>query len=492
MMRLSKQDIGSISKEKGISMPAESYFSLPEKVLQFGTGVLLRGLPDYFIDKANKQGIFNGRVVVVKSTSNGGTDAFSEQDGLFTLCVRGLENGQRVEELIVNASISRVLSASDDWAAILECAANPELSVITSNTTEVGIVLVDDDIHAAPPVSFPGKLLSFLYRRYQIFNGAADKGFAIVPTELISDNGKKLKEIVLEQARRHNLGEGFIDWLYSANDFCNTLVDRIVPGKLSAADSQATEARLGYSDGLMIMSEVYRLWAIETTNPATIQKLSFSQADEGVVLAPNISKFKELKLRLLNGSHTFTCGLALLRGFATVKEAMADASFLQFIKALATDEIIPAILSEDITKEEASKFAGSVLDRFSNPYLEHQWLAITAQYTLKIKGRCLQIAKWYVEKFGVVPQHIATGFAAYLLFMRSVEKAGKYIGTINGKEYTITDQFAPALSEKWKNNTGLALVRSVLADEGIWDEPLTAIAGFDEAVFEAMKKLETI
>ena len=90
-MQLSKAGLGKIAASEGLSIPGSKLLELPEKVLQFGTGVLLRGLPDYFIDKANKQGIFNGRIVIVKSTSKGGTDAFEKQDGLYTLCVKGIE-----------------------------------------------------------------------------------------------------------------------------------------------------------------------------------------------------------------------------------------------------------------------------------------------------------------------------------------------------------------------------------------------------------------
>ncbi|RYY63427.1 MAG: altronate oxidoreductase, partial [Chitinophagaceae bacterium] len=138
------------------SVPDEAIFELPEKVLQFGTGVLLRGLPDYFIDKANRAGLFNGRVVVVKSTTHGDTRDFDRQDGLYTLCIRGFEDGRKVDELQVNASISRVLSAGEQWEEILECAHNADMQVIISNTTEVGIELVQDDIRHHPPKSFPG------------------------------------------------------------------------------------------------------------------------------------------------------------------------------------------------------------------------------------------------------------------------------------------------------------------------------------------------
>src|ERR1700759_734442 len=161
-MNLSKENLGVITTA-GVVKPAANIFSLPEKVLQFGTGVLLRGLPDYFIDKANRQGIFNGRVVVVKSTDSGDAGAFDSQDGLYSLCVRGIENGKKIEENIISSAISRVLSAKRQWQDILQCAHNPQMQVVISNTTEVGIRLVEEDIQLTPPSSFPGKLLAFLY-----------------------------------------------------------------------------------------------------------------------------------------------------------------------------------------------------------------------------------------------------------------------------------------------------------------------------------------
>src|SRR5688500_16762705 len=113
-MQLSKKTIPE-SHELIHSVPQPSCFALPEKVLQFGTGALLRGLPDYFIDKANRQHVFNGRIVVVKSTLNGDAEAFEEQNGLYTLCVRGIEDGIVIEENIIHSAISRVLSANTQW-----------------------------------------------------------------------------------------------------------------------------------------------------------------------------------------------------------------------------------------------------------------------------------------------------------------------------------------------------------------------------------------
>jgi tagaturonate reductase len=450
--------------------------NLPEKVLQFGTGVLLRGLPDYFIDKANRSGIFNGRIVVIKSTGNGGTDAFASQDNLYTHCIQGIQHGQKISEHIINTSISRVLSAASQWHDILACAENPTMEIIISNTTEVGITLTDDDIFATPPSSFPGKLLAFLYRRYQHFAGDIAKGMVIIPTELITDNGSKLKNIVLEQATRHHLDETFMNWLNKANYFCNSLVDRIVPGALPKEDQAATEKALGYEDQLMIMSEVYRLWAIETDSDKVRKILSFSQADEGVILAPDINVFRELKIRLLNGTHTLTCGLAYLAGFETVKDAMEDPAFEAVINALMQYEIVPAITDIDIREDAAHRFALSVLDRFRNPYIRHRWLSITMQYTSKMKMRVIPILKKYYQHVHEVPALLAMGFAAYLLTMR-------------GDKDAIQDDHAAWFKTQWQQHTPDTLVQEVLQNVSLWEEDLTSYKGFAQAVTVMLNNL---
>src|SRR5690606_9592877 len=129
------------------------------------------------------------------------------------------------------------------------------------------------------------------------------------------------------------------------------------------------EAESGYTDELAIMAEPFCLWAIESSDPRVAEALSFARTDERVVIAPDIWKFKELKLRLLNGSHTFSCGLAMCCGFDTVKEAMGNPVFLTYVKQLMHQEIAPTLVGEGIDKVEASQFADSVIDRFSNPYL---------------------------------------------------------------------------------------------------------------------------
>ncbi|MCW3117153.1 MAG: tagaturonate reductase [Chitinophagaceae bacterium] len=483
-MILCKNSLPDISPAH-VSKPSERIFTLPEKVLQFGTGVLLRGLIDYFIDKANNQGIFNGRIVVVKSTDKGDTGAFEQQDGLYTICVQGIEAGQRVNERMINASVSRVLSAKEQWNEILQCASNPALQIIVSNTTEVGISLNPaDQIHNGPPVSFPGKLLAFLLARYNAFGGSKESGMVIIPTELIPGNGDALRNICIELARLNKLDQDFIQWLSKENDFCNSLVDRIVPGKLSEKEKLLVERETGYQDELMIMAEPYRLWAIETSDQRTKDILSFSPADEGIVIAPGINKFRELKLRLLNGSHTFTCGLAVLSGFTTVKEAMANKSFNDFISELLYNEIVPAIVEKDLTLNEARQFAQKVLDRYRNPFIDHHWLSITLQYTSKMRMRNVPVLLKYFEKNDLPPVFMSLGFAAYLLFMKGDIN---YVKVGNGNY--ITDDKTVIIQQKWKEGDVGKVVSSVLGDIDLWGADLSVLPGLKEAVAVDLEKI---
>ena len=487
--QLSKEILPRVTNPSGISVPAKTIFDLPEKVIQFGTGALLRGLPDYFIDKANKLGLFNGRIVVVKSTGPGAPDVFAPQDNLYTQVIRGLTNGVINEQFTINASISRVLSASSQWKEALECASNPEMEIVISNTTEVGICLTDDHIDLDPPNSYPGKLLAFLYARYQFFKGDRTKGMVIVPTELITGNGDKLLSIVKSLAESNNLENSFVEWLDASCHFCNSLVDRIVPNTVPDSLRQEIEGQLGYHDQLMITSEVYNLWAIETKSKKIKAILSFEKADEGVVIAEDITSFRELKLRLLNGSHTFNCALAFLSGFETVKEAMENTVFSGFVERIMFTEISPSIINKDLTREQAETFSRNVLERFRNPYIDHKWLAITLNFSSKMAMRNASLIFGYSERFGSVPSCMSLGFASFLLFMKGKPDGEKYYGEWHGKKYLINDESAGYFAGVWSAHQGIDLVVTVLRNTALWGSDLNQIQGLAESIWCYLEQL---
>ncbi len=466
---------------------------LPVKVLQFGTGILLRGLPGFFIDKANRQGIFNGSIAVVKSTP-GSADGFSEQDNLYTTIVKGVQDGVLADERFINSAISSVLSANDHWPKILELAKNPAIQTIISNTTEVGIQYVEESIFQHPPQSFPAKLLAFLYEKHKHSvqkpppseEVGGGRHVVVIPTELIPDNGTKLKEIVHRLVAFNRLEAAFATWLGEHVFFCNSLVDRIVTNA-----SPEMRQSLPYQDRLAIQTEPYRLWAIEGGD-AVRQILSFAQADNGVVITGNIEYYRERKLRLLNGAHTISVCLGFLRGFDTVYEMMRDAEMAAFLEKVMLDEIVPSIPVGE--QADLRDFARDVLDRFRNPAMEHRLLNITLQATSKMRMRNVPTLLRHHAKFGGVPVKFAEGFAAYLLFMKAVKvEDGNFYGLRNQEFYPIRDDFAGYFYEVWQThaNDFPALALAVCQDAGLWGEDLTQIPGFAEMVGEKLASLST-
>ncbi|CAN5189691.1 tagaturonate reductase [soil metagenome] len=475
----------------------------PEKVLQFGTGVLLRGLPDYLIQKANAEGRFEGSIVVVKSTDSQ-TDEFSDQDNLYTVAVRGIQQGQEVVENTIVSAISRVLAAQTQWSDVLKLARNPKLQIIISNTTEVGLNYVEESIFQNPPQSFPAKLTSFLYERFRSVGGSKAKGLIVIPTELVTDNGLKLRDAVEQLAKYNELGKLFTKWLKFHVRFCNSLVDRIVTRPTDEA-KQTLEQEVGYKDDLLTFTEPYHLWAIEGDDRVK-QTLTFADGSTPqVIIDEDINFYKERKLRVLNGSHTLTMPLGYLLGLETVADEMTHPTMSKFIESLMLNEIVPTVPDYGIPgmdKAAISQFAHDVLDRFRNPYLDHLLLNISLQETAKMQARNVATIQRYYEQFNAVPKLTALGFAAYLLFMKVVrEEKGQFFGevAVQGGQltYPIKDDKAGYFYGDWKTvktnspTTVQAFVKSVLSDVTLWQTDLTALPGFSEAVAADLNALLT-
>jgi tagaturonate reductase len=478
-MKLNIENYNTICANPVLITAQSSVFDLPEKVIQFGTGVLLRGLCDQQIHQANMQGVFNGRIVIVKSTDKGDTSDFDIQNSLYTICVQGIDKGKTVKEYHVNSAVSRVLTATKEWDKILALATSSSLQVVISNTTEVGISLVNESVRNTCPQSYPGKLTGFLFER---FYKAPHLETVVIPTELIVDNGTKLQEICKQLARFNELGEAFLDWLDTNVFFCNSLVDRIVPGKPNATIQLEIENELGYQDNLLCMAEAYNLWAIEG-NEKIKSILTFEKVNEGVIIAPSIEIFRELKLRLLNGTHTLTCGLAFLNGKNLVRENMGDSQGSEHVKNLMLNELALA-LPAFIQKSEYDTFGNDVLNRFKNPFIDHKLLDITVQYTAKMVMRNIPLLKVYYERFEKAPELFSKGFAAYLLFMKAQsEENGKYFGLRNGEKYLINCDMASYFYQTWQANPNPKnLVNTVLSNQNIWGINLLNFDKFEETV----------
>ena len=474
----------SYQQRDDLVVPTPEMLALPEKVLQFGTGGFLRAFADYFIDSANRKGLFGGRVVIVGSTGSRRTQWINDQGGLYTLRIQGLKDGQAVEEYRVIGSVSRALAAKTEWPQVVACAQNPHLEIIISNTTEVGVVYDPDDRYEdGSPASFPGKLTAVLYERARHFGFSEDKGVTVLPCELITENGNTLKSIVLRLAEDWALGDDFVDWLTRSVHFCNTLVDRIVPGIPDGPALEDIYERLGYKDALLTNAEVYRLWPISGSHEA-FDRLTFAPADPGVVLTDDVHPFKERKVRILNGTHTSCVPLSFLAGIDTVLSMMHHDQAGECVRGVMMDEIVPSL---DVPGGE--EFAREVIDRFSNPYLRHRLIDITLQSTSKLRLRVIPTLLRFYEKYQALPRRICAGFAAYLVFMRgTMERDGVIYGSWNESLYPIRDDQAAFYLEAWKTvddtdrESIQRFVHRISEHQDFWGESLSSLPGFSELV----------
>lgn len=386
----------------------------PERVLQFGEGNFLRAFVDYFIDMMNEKAGFHSKVVLCQPIAPGLADMINEQEGLYTLFLRGFENGKKVNDKRVISCVSRCLNPYQDYDAVLACAENPDLRFIACNTTEAGITYDPAcSFTDVPADSYPGKLTQFLYKRFETFGKEAGKGFVILSCELIDNNGKELEKCVLQYADQWKLGEEFVTWIKQENIFCSTLVDRIVTGYPRNEAASICE-ELGYQDNIIDTGEIFGFWVIE--GPESLkEELPFEKAGLPVLITDDHKPYKQRKVRILNGAHTsFVLG-AYLAGQDIVRDCMEDEVICGFMNKTIYDEIIPTLT---LPKEELKSFAASVTERFKNPFIDHALLSISLNSTSKWKARVMPSLKGYIANTGKLPECITASFAFYIAFYR--------------------------------------------------------------------------
>ena len=462
----------------------------PEKVMQFGEGNFLRAFVDYWFDVSNEKAGWNGKCVLVQPIKPGLAEMINKQEGLYTLYLRGRENGEKVDRKRVISSVSRCLNpyTEEGYKAMMELAVSDDLEYIVSNTTEAGIVYDPScQLEDKPANSFPGKLTQVLYERYKAGKG----GLVILSCELIDNNGKELLKCVNQYIDQWGLDDGFRKYVNEDCTFCSTLVDRIVPGRIRDAEEVARLEEInGYSDPLLVVGEVFGVWNIE--GPAWLEeKLPFKKAGVNCIVVPDVTPYKKRKVRILNGAHTgFVLG-AYLAGFNIVRECMENSTVLGFMNKMLYDEVIPTLT---LDKDDLMNFAKAVQDRFNNPFVNHELMSISLNSTSKWRARCFPSFAEYVEKYGKLPACLTTSFAAYLAFYSSniqeLTDAGLVCKDPQGRTYTISDdRWVLEFYYDHKDDDAAALTHAVMTNEQMWGEDLTKIEGFEAAVAADLEKI---
>ena len=456
----------------------------PIKIVQFGEGNFLRAFVDWFLQELNDAGLYHGDVAVIQPQPTGRIKALKAQDGRYTLIQEGMKDGQFTSEIKVIDVLQQFIDPYTAYEAYLKLAEVDTLEFVISNTTEAGIVLDETDLMSnTPPTSFPGKLLAFLHHRYETFHGDMNKGLYVIPCELIDDNGDELHRCLKELAIINGLSTAFLTWLSEANTFTNTLVDRIVPGYPTEQAAELTK-KLGYIDDNMVMGEIYHLWVIEDRGGIS-NRLNGAKLGLNMIFTSDIKPYKIQKVRILNGLHTLMVPVAYLLGLNTVGDVMKNESLLTFIKNTTNLEIIPAT-GQYLPTELLHTFAHDVYDRFSNPQIHHELMAIALNAIAKFKSRLLPTALDYVSIKGKFPPHIAFSLASLLLFY----KGWRHDEQINLQDdpavlaffKTLWQPTGEEISEQF-------LVSKCLKNTALWGMDLNDIPGATEQVVEWMEKI---
>ena len=466
--------------------------SAPEKVLQFGEGNFLRAFTDYWFDVSNEKAGFNGKCVLVQPIAAGLADLINAQEGLYTLYLRGSENGQRIDRKRVISSVSRCLNpyTEEGFAAMMQVAESDDLQYVVSNTTEAGIVYDPAcGLNDAPCSSFPGKLTQVLYRRWKAGKGR----LVILSCELIDNNGKELLRCVNSYIDQWQLEEAFKAYVNNDCLFCSTLVDRIVPGRIRDEKEVARlEEENGYHDALIDVGEVFGVWNIE--GPEWLDKqLPFRAAGLNCPVVPDVTPYKKRKVRILNGAHTgFVLG-AYLAGFNIVRDAVQNETVLNFMNKMLYDEVIPTL---PLDRDDLMNFAAAVQDRFNNPFVNHELMSISLNSTSKWRARNLPSFTEYVKLTGKLPVCLAMSFAAYIAFysndIQALTDKGLICRRPNGDEYTVSDdRWALELYWAHREDKAAELVHAVMTNNDMWGEDLTQVPGFEEQTVQNLEKIRT-
>lgn len=451
----------------------------PIRIMQFGEGNFLRAFIDWFIDEMNKQADFNTNVVVVQPLANGRVMDLKAQDGLYTLMMEGVIEGNVIEDHHIIDVFNDYINPYSMYDEFLAYAHSTDLEMIISNTTEAGITLDKNDTDLSKtPNSFPGKLLALLKERYDFFNGDMNRGWHIVACELIDNNGDELKRCLNELAKLNGFDEKFITWLNTANKFYNTLVDRIVPGYPRDKADELFQ-KFGYIDNNMVKGEAFHLWVIDG-DPSIKDFLPFEKTNLNILFVDSIKPYKERKVKILNGAHTCMVPVAYLEGVRTVGDVMANPGLSNFVSDFVAEEVLPTI---NLPAEEILAFRNSVFDRFRNPFVRHELISISLNSMTKYKTRILPSATKYYDVTGKLPKHALFSFAC-LMEMYFLRKE-------DGTSLVSDDACFLDMYKELEGKDAVTVVNHVMSLEH-WGYDFHEMNGSIEFVTECLNKVRTL
>lgn len=406
----------------------------PERILQFGEGDFLRTFALHFVDVLNEKIGFCSKVVTVQTDTN-------PEKG--NTCIR------------TSPSISRRLNLWSDSKAVLNCAENPHLRYIVSNTS---------DPH------FFRLLTQLLYRRFELFGKESGRGFVLLPCEPIEDNGERMKKQVLHYARQWALSNEFLTWLMRENLFCSTLADPI-------ADTypQNDRERSGF-------------WIIE--GPCSLkEELPLQKSGLPVLICDDCSAYREYSVRILGGLLTSTIPGAFLSGQNQVCSSVRNPVIGKFMERIIQAEIGPTLA---LPQEELLEFTHSAMERFVKPFLEQDLLPFCQNCTAKWKTRILPSLHAFLQANQKLPACLCASFAFYIALYRGGQLTeGGLLCRRSGLTYLLQDDASVLhFYDEHRYDSSGELAHAVCTKWNFWNENLSLIPGFEQETARLLHRIE--
>lgn len=454
-MRLNRNNLGCVAP--GVALPGYDRERLRPRILHFGFGAFHRAHQAMYQDRLLDLEGQGWGICVVNLRSVGLINALREQDHLFSVLEQGQEGNRARVVACVTDSLHPLLESP---AAIIARLADPELAIVSITMTEKGYCISPatgaldwehsdirhDVAHPDQPVSLIGYIVSGLARRRE--SGLA--GLSVMSCDNIPDNGRVIRQAVLALAERRD--PALAAWIAEEVTFPSTMVDRIVPA-VTAETLQDLRDTLGLEDPCGVATEPFTQWVVEDHFVAG--RPAWEQV--GVALVKDVRPFEEMKLRMLNGSHSFLAYLGYLAGFEYISDCMSDPVFGRAVRALMLDEQGATLSMPDGV--DLGDYAEQLLARFRNPCLRHRTWQIAMDGTMKLPQRLLDPIRRHLEQGTPWPLS-ALAVAGWMRYVGGYDERGQAIDVRDPMAGILYSLFHAATDDKDLVNrmTGLSSV----------------------------------
>ncbi len=402
----------------------------------------------------------------------------NQQDRLYTVAEMSADGWATRVVGVVNQALHAQV---DGLEAVLNALCQPEIAIMSLTITEKGYchspatgeLMRDHPLIAADlkqpqqPVSAVGVIVAALARR----KAAGLRGFSVMSCDNMPENGHVTRNVVLAYA--HAVDAALANWIESEVTFPSTMVDRIVPAVTPETLHRIAE-QTGVNDPVAVACEPFRQWVIEDNFVAG--RPAWEKA--GAELVKDVLPFEEMKLRMLNGSHSFLAYLGYLAGYPLINVCMEDANFRATARALMLNEQAPTLKVKGV---DLSRYADSLIARYENTALAHRTWQIAMDGSQKLPQRMLDSIRWHLAN-GSSWSLLALGVAGWMRYVAGVDEQGEAIEISDPLKANIAAKVA-------QSEQGEARVNALLGLSAIFGNDLPQNPAFVEGVTKAYLKL---